>query len=84
MSVSLANRVYMAVSKSANFGLVMAQAMTQSVMGLFAGVALILHISTIRFGSGPRVERNREVASITGITPYTSGAATRYSLQNET
>lgn len=81
----LTNRIYMAKANSLDPPLIMAQAVAQSSMGFFAGLALILHITFIQIKNRHRrAEESLPPRTVSGVTPYSSGAMTNYSLLKET
>ena len=66
------------------FGITLAHAASQSLRGLFVGLALIFHvILTFKKSSIKRVGM-KSVATYAGVTPYTSGAITTFPLPKET
>ena len=84
--IPLSNRFYMAVSSSNNYGYVFAHAVAHPLMCFFAGLVLIIHMCyVLRWRSrGRPTESNADYpATFSGITPYTSGAITKFSLPNE-
>ena len=76
------NRIYMAASDYTNYALIMTQAVSQAVMGFFAGLVLIVHLSML---DRPRKSESGTPSNATcaGISSYTSGAQTHFSLPNE-
>ena len=82
---AFANRIYMAKWGTITHSLVVAQAVTESLKGLFSGLALIIHVAIIRFKTTKRSTTQRDdMSTISGVTPYTSGASTHFTLPNET
>ena len=84
--IPLSNRFYMAVSSSNNYGYVFAHAVAHPLMCFFAGLVLIIHMCyVLRWRSrGRPTESNADYpATFSGITPYTSGAITNYSVPIE-
>ena len=82
---AFANRIYMAKWGTITHSLVVAQAVTESLKGLFSGLALIIHVAIIRFKMTKRSTTQRDdMSTISGVTPYTSGASTHFTSPNET
>ena len=95
---ALLNRLYMAVAISINYEFMLSQAVSFTLTGFFAGLALILHITIVFFrprrwpisirAAGYEAFINDRLTAVSGATrpwpSYTSGAVTRYSLPNET
>ena len=99
MLLPLTNRIYMAVSASdsTNYNLLLVHSVAFSCVGFFAGLALLAHICSVqlrkwqlkrtrcRAGATIRPARvSNYLATFDGLTPYTSGAETKFSLPNET
>ena len=86
MIFPLVNRTYMALSSNISVALLTLHAVAQAVMGFFAGLALILHIVIVQFKLRGRQATTEEdhFSTFSGVTPFTSGAVTRFSLPNET
>ena len=81
---AFSNRIYTAKHGTVDFGITLAHAASQSLRGLFVGLALIFHvILTFKKSSIKRVGM-KSVATYAGVTPYTSGAITTFPLPKET
>ena len=90
--IPLANRIYMATSKTTNYGLLQVHAVAISCVGFFAGLALIIHICSVQLkkrslkpvpACAPKDCGSEYFSTFASITPNTSGAVTRFSLPNE-
>ena len=88
----LANRIFMAASKTTNYDLIMVHAVTISSVGFFAGLALIAHICLYQFkkrsvkplpASAPKDTDSDYFSTFANATPNTSGVLTKFSLPNE-
>ena len=81
----LINRTVMAISNSKDRDLMKAHAITGAVMGSFAAFALLLHICVMKCTKyGKKLSREEDhLSTFTGITPYTSGAVTDFTVPNE-
>ena len=83
----LTNRIYMAASgsKDSNVILLRAHAVSGGLMGTFAALVLVIHICVMKSTKfGKRISSEEDhLSTFTGVTPYTSGAVTKFSLPNE-
>ena len=86
----LANRIFMAASKTTNYDLIMVHALTIPSVGFFAGLALIAHICFYQIKKRsmsskplPAPVPGSSFSTFDDATPFTSGALTKFSLPNE-
>ncbi len=83
------NRLYDAFGNSTGFALIVAEGATLAIMGLFAGLALMVHICCLNFvnkSSSPRTTKETDnLASRNPSSSYAnlSTTRTRFSLQRE-
>ena len=79
------NWIYMAAADTTMYAFLVVHAVTVSAKGFFAGLALILHVCVVKCKrhTKKRIEAD-QFATCSGVTSYTSGAVTKYSLPNET
>ena len=83
---ALTNRIYMVASDSKEEWLVMVHGATQASMGMFSALALAVHICVIKKKKKKKKKtptklstEDDHLSTFTGVTPYTSGAATLFS-----
>ena len=80
----LTNRIYMAAFSSKSVALLVAHGVTHSSMGMFAAMALIVHICMLKSRRHAKYTNEEDyLSTFTGATPYTSGAVTKFSVPNE-
>ena len=81
----LLDRIYMAASSSRNnYAFAMAHVVIHPIMGLFAGLALILHICILQWRQKKSADTvSRSNCTVSDISPFTSGAATYFSVPIE-
>ena len=81
----LANRIFMATSHSVNYNLLMMHGVLYSSSGVFAALALMVHIGMIKCKTKatPPQSRDKGYSTFEGVTPYTSGAITKFSFPCE-
>ena len=82
------DRTYMAVSNRTSYSLAVVHGVSYSSTGVFIALTLLVHIGMVKWKSRAKpLSRSRDCdkgySTFEGVTPYTSGAATNFSLPYE-
>ena len=80
------NRVFMAVSDGTSYNLAVVHGVLYTSSGVYAALALIAHIGIIKTKKNPKLppqSRDEGYSTVSAVTPYSSGAPTRFSLPYE-
>ena len=79
------NRLYGAASDTNSYSLALVHGVLYSSNGVFVALALMVHVGMIKCKTKatPPQSRDKGYSTFEGVTPYTSGAATKFSLPYE-